>query len=129
MGKITLSGAIPGENNDGVGFFSEAFLKEAKRRADEGVGPQLINVVARIAVDKIVIKTVNGVQYPVMKVHHWEVVPEMHSGQFGEIIGGAFGNRTGALPLPFPDGEVPADPFPEEDDGPAEDPDADELAS
>jgi hypothetical protein len=111
MGKITLSGAIPGDNNDGIG-------PHAKDLIDHPL--TLVNVVCRVAVSKIVTNTETGVTYPVIKIHHWEVVGDEHMQKFGEIIGAAYGGRTGVLELPFPAGEVPmkdeADPFPEEDE-------------
>jgi hypothetical protein len=115
MGKITLSGAIPGDNNDGIGPHSKDIVDEAQRRADAGLPVQLYNVVARFAVAKIVVNTETGVRYPVLKFHHWELVLDGDQAAFGELIGGAFGARTGAQELPFPADEVPLkDPFPEE---------------
>lgn len=111
MGKITISGAVPPDNNDGVG-------PHAKDLIDHPL--TLVNVVARIAVSKIVTNTETGVTYPVIKIHHWEVVLDEDMQRFGEMIGGSYGRRTGVQELPFPAGEVPMrdegdDPFPEED--------------
>lgn len=116
MGKITLGGNIPGDNNDGVGPHSEDLIKEAERRYQQDEPMQIINVVARIAVRKVTIDTVKRIKFPVLGIQHWEVVPAEHQQAFGKIIGDAFGTRTGADELPFPNDEVPiANPFPEED--------------
>lgn len=129
MGKITLAGRIPGDNNNGLGPHSTVMLDDYK----PGDNPRLYNVVARVSVAKIVTNTETGVTYPVLAVQHWELVPAEHQAAFGEIIGGAFGSRTGQLELPFPEGQVPLkDPFPEErgsgDINDVDDPD-DELAA
>lgn len=106
MGKITLGGSIPGDNNDGLGPHSKGFMEEPL---------ELVNVVARVAVSKITEKPETGERYPTLKIHHWEIVPDEHQKAFGKIIGDAFGTRTGMLELPFPEGEVPLkDPFPED---------------
>ena len=113
MGKITLAGRIPGDNNNGLGPYSMQWIEDYK----PGDNPKLYNVVAKVAVAKIVTNTETGITYPVLAVHHWELVPAEHQAAFGEIIGDAFGGRTGAQELPFPDGQVPLrDPFPEEDE-------------
>jgi hypothetical protein len=118
MGKITLGGAMPPDNNNGLTAHSEDFLNEYK----PGEPLKIYNVVARVSVDKITTKTVDGVTYPTLKIDHWELVPVKHQAAFGEIIGDAFGERTGMLEpeqLPFPDGTKPLselDPFPEEVD-------------
>lgn len=109
MGKITLGGSIPGDNNDGLGPHSKDFIDDPLT---------LVNVVARVAVTKIVTKTETGETYPTLKIHHWEIVPADHQKAFGQMIGDAFGARTGMLELPFPEGQVPLkeeEPFPEED--------------
>lgn len=114
MGKITLGGTIPGDNNDGVGPHSKDLIEEAKRRYHADEPMQIINVVARIAVRKVTVDTVKRIEYPVLGIQHWEVVPPEHQAAFGKIIGDAFGARTGADELPFPNDEVPMeDPFPE----------------
>jgi hypothetical protein len=109
LGKITLGGSIPGDNNDGLGPSSKEFLDEPLR---------LVNVVARVAVSKITEKPETQERYPTLRIHHWEIVPDDMQETFGGIIGTAFGRRTGFHEpdqLPFPDGEVPLhDPFPEE---------------
>lgn len=113
MGKITLSGAIPGEATNGLGDHAKGFIEQPLK---------LVPVVAMVAVSKIVTKTETDETYPTLKVHHWEVVPEKHRKAFGKILGDALGARTGAQELPFPDGgEVPlrdadSNPFPEADD-------------
>jgi hypothetical protein len=117
MGKIALGGAMPPDNNNGLAVHSEGFL------ADYHPGKPLTvyNVVARVSVSAITTKTVDGVTYPTLKIDHWELVPDGHQAAFGEIIGSAFGTRTGMMEpdqLPFADGTKPlteADPFPEED--------------
>jgi len=117
MGKITLGGAIPPDNNDGLGAHSQEFLDDYK----PGQPLRIYNVVARVSVDKITTKTADGVTYPTLRIEHWELVPEQHQAAFGEILGDAFGQRTGMMEpeqLPFPEGTKPLaeDPFPEEND-------------
>jgi hypothetical protein len=107
MGKWSLSGAIPGDNNDGLGQHSKDLVEQPLR---------LVNVVARVAVSKVITNTETGVTYPVVKIHHIEAVPAEHQEMFGKMIGDAFGARTGAQELPFPEDWVPMkDPFPEEE--------------
>lgn len=109
MGRITLGGSIPGDNNDGLGPSSKEFLDEPLR---------LVNVVARVAVVKITEKPETQERWPTLRIHHWEIVPDDRQEVFGEILGTAFGRRTGfhaPEELPFADGQVPvSDPFPEE---------------
>jgi hypothetical protein len=123
MGKITLGGAMPPDNNDGLAPHSQTFLDDYK----PGNPLVIYNVVCRISVDKITTKTVDGLTYPTLKIEHWELVPAELQETFGEIIGKAYGDRTGFVEpdqLPFADGtKALNDPFPEEDDPPA-DPDA-----
>jgi hypothetical protein len=115
MGKITLAGAIPGDNNDGVGPHSKDFIDEAKRRYERDEPMQIFNVVCRVAVSKVVVDTVKRLEYPVLRIQHWEIVPADQQAAFGKMIGQAFGARTGAAELPFPDDQVPIeDPFPED---------------
>ena len=109
MGKITLGGSIPGDNNDGLGPSSKEFLEHPLR---------LVNIVARVAVVKITTKPETQEEWPTLRIHHWEIVPNDKMDEFGDIIGTAYGRRTGfheAEELPFADGQVPIrDPFPEE---------------
>src|SRR4051812_15631054 len=120
MGKITVGGAMPPDNNNGLADHAQEFLDGYK----PGQPLTIYNVVARMSVDKITTKTVDGVTYPTLKIDHWELVPEKHQAAFGAIIGDAFGARTGMCEpdqLPFPDGTKPLtelDPFPEEDEDP-----------
>jgi hypothetical protein len=120
MGKITLGGAMPPDNNNGLADFAQWFLDDY----EPGKPLRIYNVVARMSVDKITTKTVDGVTYPTLKIDHWELVPAEFQEQFGAMIGKAFGDRTGfveADQLPFADGTKPlTDPFPEEDDPDAE---------
>lgn len=125
MGKITLGGAMPPDNNNGLAELAQWFLDDY----EPGKPLRIYNVVCRVSVDKITTKTVDGVTYPTLKIDHWELVPAEHQEAFGEIIGSAYGARTGMCEpdqLPFADGtKALADPFPEEDeigpgDGPAE---------
>lgn len=124
MGKITLGGAMPPDNNNGLADHAQKFLDEYK----PGQPLTIYNLVVRVSVDKITTKTVDGVTYPTLKIDHWELVPDKHQQAFGEIIGDAFGARTGMMEpdqLPFADGTKPLqaeDPFPEEN--PAADLDA-----
>lgn len=127
MGRITLGGSIPGDNNDGLGPSSKEFLDEPLR---------LVNVVARVAVVKITEKPETQERWPTLRIHHWEIVPDDKQEVFGEILGTAFGRRTGfhtPEELPFADGQVPLrDPFPEETSDPADvdaDDPEDELAT
>jgi hypothetical protein len=108
---------MPPDNNNGLADFAQDFLDGYK----PGQPLTIYNVVARVSVDKITTKTVDGVTYPTLKIDHWELVPEQHQETFGKIIGDAFGARTGMLEpdqLPFPGGTKPlteTDPFPEDD--------------
>lgn len=126
MGKITLGGTIPGDNNDGLGPHSKGFMDEPLH---------LVNVVCRVSVGKITEKPETGERYPTMRIQHWEIVPDDFQAQFGDIIGAAYGRRTGFQEpdeLPFPTGQVPLkDPFPEETSASAGDEDDgdDELAA
>lgn len=120
MGKITLGGSLPPDNNDGLAAHSQWFLDDYVPEKPL----RIYNVVARVSVSKITTKTVDGIVYPTLKIDHWELVPAEHNEAFGAILGAAYGERTGmAEPdqLPFADGTKPlTDPFPEEDeDGPA----------
>jgi hypothetical protein len=112
MGKVTLGGAVPPDNNNGLAPFAEDFIDSYK----PGQPLTLVTVVARVSVTKIITKTETGEVYPVLRWQHIEVVPSEHMEAAGRILGDAFGERTGMLELPFPDGKVPLklDPFPEE---------------
>ena len=113
--KVTLAGAMPPENNNGLAMFAQAMMDDYK----PGDEPKLYNIVARVSIREIKIKTEQGgLMYPVLVLKHWELVPDEHKKAFGEIIGGALGSRTGILELPFPEGKVPlkVDPFPEDDE-------------
>jgi len=121
--KVTLAGAMPPDNNNGLGIYAQQMIDDYK----PGDAPKLYNVVARVSVREIKIKTEQGgLMYPVLAVKHWELVPADHQEAFGTIIGDAFGKRTGQLELPFPEGTVPLkdqeDPFPEEEDPPGNEP-------
>jgi hypothetical protein len=129
MGKVTLAGAMPPDNNNGLAICADQMIDDYK----PGDEPRLYNIVARVSVREIKIKTEQGgVMYPVLAVKHWELVPAEHQEAFGRIIGDAYGGRTGILELPFPAGTVPLkdaeDPFPEEDDPDAGDGPADLAA-
>lgn len=114
MGKITLGGAVPPDNNNGLAPYAQEFIDGYK----PGQPLQLVTVVARVAVTKIITKTETGETYPVLRWHHIEVVPEEDQAAAGKILGNAFGQRTSADELPFPEGTVPLkdDPFPEDPD-------------
>jgi hypothetical protein len=116
MEKVTLAGSMPPDNNNGLAIHADAMMDDYK----PGDEPKLYNIVARVSMREIKIRTEQGGQrYPVLAVKHWELVPAEHQEAFGKIIGDVFGKRTGMLELPFPDDTVPlkdADPFPEEDE-------------
>lgn len=114
--KVSLSGAMPGENNNGLEPYGQEFIDGYK----PGQPLQIVNIVARVAISKITTKTETGEVIASIRLHHAEVVPAEHQQAFGTIIGDAFGARTGALELPFADGKIPLkedeDPFPEENE-------------
>jgi hypothetical protein len=109
-GKITLSGALPGAETNGLAASSKEFIDQPLK---------LVPVLAMVCVDKIVTKTRTGETYPVVAWQHLEVVPERHQAAFAQMLGDALGDRTGAAFLPFEIGEeapMKEEPFPEEDD-------------
>jgi hypothetical protein len=110
MGKITLSGAIPAAETNGLGNVSDALMKEPLK---------LVPVLAMICVDKITTKTRTGETYPTIAVQHWEICPDRHQAAFAQMLGDALGDRTGAQFLPFEIGEqapMKEEPFPEEEE-------------
>lgn len=117
MGKITLSGAMPGDNNNGLAPHSKDFLQNPLK---------IVTVIAQVAVSKITEKPETNEVSPTIRVHHWEIVLPEDLPAVAKALGNAFGQRSGALELPFEDGaEIPVrEPFPEED-GIGDDPEAD----
>lgn len=110
MGKITLSGAVPGAETNGLAAHSKEFTEEPLR---------LTPVLAMVCVDKIVTKTRTGETYPVVAWQHLEIVPERHQQAFAQMLGDALADRTGASFLPFEIGDeapMKEEPFEEDDD-------------
>lgn len=103
MGKITISGAVPGPETNGLGPWSDRLMSE---------GRILYPVVALVTVDKVVDDRKHGTQYPVISIAHWELLtedPEVKG--HAELLGGALTRRTGQLALPFGAGdEAPGGP-------------------
>jgi len=119
MGKITLSGAMPGDNNNGLAAHSKDFLEDPLK---------IVTIVAQVAVSKITEKPETNEVSPTIRVHHWEIVLPEDQPAVAKALGNAYGRRSGAMELPFETGtQIPVrEPFPEED-GPAEDPDAEAV--
>lgn len=110
MGKITLSGAMPGAETNGLAAASKELMEQPLK---------LVPVLAMICVDKITTKTRTGEVYPTIAIQHWEVAPERHQAAFAQMLGDALGDRTGAAFLPFEIGDeapMKEEPFPEEEE-------------
>lgn len=111
---ITLSGAMPKEDRNGLAPFRDQLLEN----------PLIyVPVVAYVAVDKITRKPRTGEEYPVLAVEHWEALTaEEDVKAHTDLIGRVFSQRTGKLALDFGAGdEVPSTAFPEETPGADED--------
>lgn len=108
MARITLSGAMPEDLNNGLANYADQFMEN-----DTLIYP----VVAFVAVDKITRKVRKPETYPTLAVLHWELVTEDGDvKEHARIISARLGQRTGAQELPFEAGaEVPIkDAFPED---------------
>jgi hypothetical protein len=117
VGKITISGAVPGPETNGIGPWSDKLM--------EG-GRILYPVVAMITVDKVVDDKKHDVQYPVLAIAHIELVTtEEDVKAHAALLGSALGMRTGAMALPFEAGDeapggpdaMPPDPADGNEDG------------
>ena len=109
MGKITFSGALPADPNNGLGIFSDEFLKNPR---------ELRLVVGLVSSQKTVENHENGLHYPVIRIQHMELVlPGKDTEQAAQLLANAFGSRTGAVELPLQwgdDAPMKEAPFPEE---------------
>jgi hypothetical protein len=99
--KITLSGALPADHNDGLKGYAKDFL-ELPREARL--------VVAVVSTRKRNEDIDKDIVYPVLQIRHWELVPEKHKKKVAAALADAFADRTGKAELPFNEGEeIPMD--------------------
>ena len=106
--RVTLSGAMPEEATNGLLPHAKEFLDHPK---------ELRLIVAVVSSSKTVENHDKNEQHPVIRIRHWEVVPDGDKKAVADVLGRALGDRTGMMELPLePGAEAPsADPFPEDD--------------
>lgn len=108
MGKVTLAGAMPGDQLNGLGPYSKEFLENPREAR---------LVVCLVSSGKTVKNHDNGEEHPVLRVRHWELVASDPKSQkaAAELLGQSLSARTGILELPLGAGsDVPMkDAFPE----------------
>jgi delta 1-pyrroline-5-carboxylate dehydrogenase len=99
--KITLSGALPADHNDGLKMYAEDFLKNPREAR------LVVGVVSTRKRNEDVDK---DLYYPVLQIRHWELVPDKHRAKVAKALADAFADRTGKTELPFEEGaEIPLD--------------------
>ena len=99
--KITLSGALPADHNDGLKLYAKDFLENPREAR---------LVVAVVSTRKRNEDIDKDITYPVLQIRHWELVPDKHRAKVAKALSDAFADRTGKVELPFPDGEpIPMD--------------------
>ena len=99
--KITLSGALPADHNDGIKIYAKDFLENPREAR---------LVVAVLSTRKRTEDVDKGIEYPVIQIRHWELVPDKHKAKVAKALADAFADRTGKVELPYPDGQaVPMD--------------------
>lgn len=99
--KITLSGALPADHNDGLKIYAKDFLENPREAR---------LVVAVISTRKRNEDVDKDLYYPVLQIRHWELVPDAHKAKVAKALADAFADRTGKVELPFPDGkQIPMD--------------------
>jgi len=99
--KITLSGALPADHNDGLKMYAEDFLKNPREAR---------LVVAVVSTRKRNEDVDKDLYYPVLQIRHWELIPDKHKAKVAKALADAFADRTGKTELPFEEGvEIPLD--------------------
>jgi len=99
--KITLSGALPADHNDGLKMHAKDFLENPREAR---------LVVAVLSTRKRNEDVDKDLYYPALQIRHWELVPDKHKAKVAKALSDAFADRTGKVELPYPDGqEIPMD--------------------
>jgi DNA-binding response OmpR family regulator len=99
--KITLSGALPADHNDGLKMYAKDFLENPREAR---------LVVAVVSTRKRNEDVDKDITYPVLQIRHWELIPDKHKAKVAKALADAFADRTGKVELPFQEGqEIPLD--------------------
>jgi hypothetical protein len=109
--RVTLAGAMPAEETNGLLAHAKDFLEDPLR---------LRLVVCVVSSGKTVANHDKNETHPVIRIRHWELVPDADRKTVADVLGRALADRTGMMELPLePDSENPVkdEPFPEEKDG------------
>lgn len=99
MGRITLTGALPKDHNNGLTDSSKLFVDEPR------LGRLFVGIISS---RRTVTNEETGEVYPVLRIQHWELIGDKPADQkaAAKLLATQFANRTGKVELPFPPGEV-----------------------
>lgn len=115
LGKITLAGSTPPDQNNGLAPASKDFLAHPREAR---------LIVGLVSCKKSVRDHETGAEYPVLCFKHLELVSDEDKQAAADMLGKGLAARTGIQELPLEPGEeVPMKlpPFPDDDEfGPDE---------